>query len=793
MLTQITNLLGQMPQTTAGPRSPDGETRSGFEDVFAELGGHKPDTQGESGTGKTHGGAHSVEETETAESNHDPEPEQGSEILARDPDSNRSMRGMPAAAPRQIKPAESTPVDKDESSENPSGLPSLAPLVSESNHEVARKQHDAVKLRPKAHHEQPYSPETISSGDQLFQRQPTKNKGLSQSSGVFEQTESSSPFIPSSTRYQAVHPPRRIVQATAEGRAATPADAPPTESAPQIGREDRTLFSSGGASHPTPRSEQAAGTATSAYSPNRLRQQAGVTIQNSASPTDAVPVNAGSLPQTAIPVASFNPRTADIPNASATLPAGQTSGSQHPHPRTAMHMSTSMENGSAAEGVVSRNGPKTQDTATSALRTTGAVEHTTDHDARSAAMPRVSDVAEREMRPAHTMQAAHQNGPVQTVDPVLQKAPMRTDRQDRPDIVNIQANHQSAQTDHHAVEAAPRQNLPGGGRAEPTQAAPQSATMPVSIATVAITESHSRAKVPPGTTAKSRPPVNQPPLISPHSAVAAAPSPVKAPVSAKGPVSSPNGTLDNSIAASAPPPKIRQNENSESGARKSRQEPSRHEDFRTPAPNTATYAPPISGMAGRPAWGLASRQAGIAPTRDAPVSGLGESRSVLPASHDLSDETDPTTGTVEGRSSLSVSAPAGHAPTASRADPQHVLRQISDGLPKLADKAVEIRLSPEELGHVRLRMVSSEHGVVVHVHADRPETLDLLRRHIDQLARDLAEAGHEASEFTFSDNPNGRREARTMRGGGTATAQPEEPEPREIRRADTRTGVDIRI
>lgn len=63
--------------------------------------------------------------------------------------------------------------------------------------------------------------------------------------------------------------------------------------------------------------------------------------------------------------------------------------------------------------------------------------------------------------------------------------------------------------------------------------------------------------------------------------------------------------------------------------------------------------------------------------------------------------------------------------------------------------AMELRLAPEELGHVRLTFTHSDSGVSVNVHADRAETLELLRRNIDTLAREFLEIGYGSAEFTF--------------------------------------------
>ena len=72
---------------------------------------------------------------------------------------------------------------------------------------------------------------------------------------------------------------------------------------------------------------------------------------------------------------------------------------------------------------------------------------------------------------------------------------------------------------------------------------------------------------------------------------------------------------------------------------------------------------------------------------------------------------------------------------------------------------VEIRLQPEELGRVRLTMTPSEAGVSVQVTAERPETLELLRRHIDMLAADLGDRGFSNLDFSFGTGGSAREDA----------------------------------
>ncbi|WP_217704078.1 flagellar hook-length control protein FliK, partial [Salipiger sp. HF18] len=90
-----------------------------------------------------------------------------------------------------------------------------------------------------------------------------------------------------------------------------------------------------------------------------------------------------------------------------------------------------------------------------------------------------------------------------------------------------------------------------------------------------------------------------------------------------------------------------------------------------------------------------------------------------------------------------------------------VLRQVIEGVttaPGTGDDVIELQLRPEELGHLRFRMVQGEHGLLLSISADRPETLDLLRRHVDQLARSLSDLGYGDASFSFGEGgqSNGR-------------------------------------
>lgn len=63
---------------------------------------------------------------------------------------------------------------------------------------------------------------------------------------------------------------------------------------------------------------------------------------------------------------------------------------------------------------------------------------------------------------------------------------------------------------------------------------------------------------------------------------------------------------------------------------------------------------------------------------------------------------------------------------------------------------VDVLLQPEELGHVKFQI--QQHGETVRIllSAERPETLDLLRRHSDQLLQEFRQSGFSQASLNFS-------------------------------------------
>ncbi|WP_322867704.1 flagellar hook-length control protein FliK [Aquicoccus sp. G2-2] len=93
-------------------------------------------------------------------------------------------------------------------------------------------------------------------------------------------------------------------------------------------------------------------------------------------------------------------------------------------------------------------------------------------------------------------------------------------------------------------------------------------------------------------------------------------------------------------------------------------------------------------------------------------------------------------------------------PTASSLRPDlahHAAQQIASTISHSAPgQPVVLRLNPDELGHVRLALHAADGAVSLAIHVERGDTLDLMRRHIGQLATAFREIGYSDVAFSFS-------------------------------------------
>ncbi|WP_169583119.1 flagellar hook-length control protein FliK [Rhodobacter capsulatus] len=161
----------------------------------------------------------------------------------------------------------------------------------------------------------------------------------------------------------------------------------------------------------------------------------------------------------------------------------------------------------------------------------------------------------------------------------------------------------------------------------------------------------------------------------------------------------------------------------------------------------------------------------------------------------------PATPTLEGAAQTSSSAPmsfsttgaperAGHltgggeAAAAQRAaSPHAIAHQMSQALADAGNRTVELTLSPEELGKVRMTLTSNDGAITVTVQAERPETLDLMRRNIDSLARDFRDMGYSNVGFDFGQQTDQRPSAQER--AAESALQPAAPERDGLARFET--------
>lgn len=114
---------------------------------------------------------------------------------------------------------------------------------------------------------------------------------------------------------------------------------------------------------------------------------------------------------------------------------------------------------------------------------------------------------------------------------------------------------------------------------------------------------------------------------------------------------------------------------------------------------------------------------------------------------------------------------------------------------RIKEGPVEIRLNPEELGHVRINISVTEGMIALSIHAERSETLELLRRNIEQLSQEFRQIGYGNISFSFGQNArqhDGRHKAMSDN-RGIANSGTDNPQNLPSRPHVGGPGVDLRV
>ena len=128
---------------------------------------------------------------------------------------------------------------------------------------------------------------------------------------------------------------------------------------------------------------------------------------------------------------------------------------------------------------------------------------------------------------------------------------------------------------------------------------------------------------------------------------------------------------------------------------------------------------------------------------------------------------------------------------------RHVAQQLAEVARRMPDRPIELALNPEELGRVRLTFTTTDGGIHIAVMAERGETMDLLRRHIETLAQEFRELGYKDVNFEFSQNgqndaQNGEADAHSNADPDVAPAQTQSLAPVQLS-LEPSTGLDLRL
>lgn len=139
-----------------------------------------------------------------------------------------------------------------------------------------------------------------------------------------------------------------------------------------------------------------------------------------------------------------------------------------------------------------------------------------------------------------------------------------------------------------------------------------------------------------------------------------------------------------------------------------------------------------------------------------------------------------------------------------------LLRSLTLGLPTAVspiivdlvrsgnDGPLELALSPEELGQLIISIKQDGDFVRVTLTADRPETLDLMRRHGGELVADLRQAGFSGASLSFGQGGQGQQPRfanaePTAKNPPTPQHLPPETKPTASSRPRKGSGVDLRF
>ena len=147
----------------------------------------------------------------------------------------------------------------------------------------------------------------------------------------------------------------------------------------------------------------------------------------------------------------------------------------------------------------------------------------------------------------------------------------------------------------------------------------------------------------------------------------------------------------------------------------------------------------------------------------------------------------------------SVESPLSTTPTTPAAPTPATDRTASVTVSQDASGRIEVQLAPEELGRVRVEMTATGDRMQIHLAVERPESLDLLRRHGEQLLQEFRQAGIAGGSLTFGTWQQGDQHQRPSPATpppAQVTSLPPDPMPSlatQLRAQPVGSGLNLRL
>ncbi len=205
-----------------------------------------------------------------------------------------------------------------------------------------------------------------------------------------------------------------------------------------------------------------------------------------------------------------------------------------------------------------------------------------------------------------------------------------------------------------------------------------------------------------------------------------------------------------------------------------------------------------SGHTGNTTVSVSNTAPSIAGRQSIPSISQGLQTSTLLHDPDLSmDESSAEISRISDQVSLGLSGPESATTPATRPEAiRSIAAQMVTAAPRGTQPPVEIALNPEELGQVKMSVTTTDTSVVMTIAAERPETLDLMRRNLEQLTNEFRDLGYSDISFVFAGDDS---DASGNSDGSHGNQNGSSPEQEQVALNETKTpsatssGVDVRL